>query len=67
MASGSTPRYKPSSRASRFGLRATREQGMMLRRAVDISRKSLTDFILDNACQAAEQALLDLAPSPSRS
>ena len=59
MASRSTPRTKPSSRASRFGLRATREQEKMLRRAADISRKSLTDFILDSACQAAEQALLD--------
>ncbi len=31
----------------------------MLRRAADISHKSLTDFILDSACHAAEQTLLD--------
>lgn len=31
----------------------------MLRRAADVAHKSLTDFILDSACQAAEQTLLD--------
>jgi len=30
-----------------------------LRRAADVAHKSLTDFILDAACQAAEQTLLD--------
>lgn len=30
-----------------------------MRRAADAARKSLTDFILDSACQAAEQTLLD--------
>jgi uncharacterized protein (DUF1778 family) len=40
-------------------LRATHEQETILRRAVDVARKSLTDFILDSACQAAEQTLLD--------
>ena len=48
-----------SPRSARLGLRATLEQEAMLRRAAEVSHKSLTDFILDSACQAAEQALLD--------
>ena len=31
----------------------------MLRRAAEVTHKSLTDFILDSACLAAEQTLLD--------
>lgn len=48
-----------SVRTARLGLRATPEQEAVLRRAADIAHKSLTDFILDSACHAAEQALLD--------
>ncbi|MEO7941012.1 MAG: DUF1778 domain-containing protein [Burkholderiaceae bacterium] len=48
-----------SARSSRLGLRATVEQETVLRRAAEVARKSLTDFILDSACQAAEQTLLD--------
>ncbi|MGL5798988.1 MAG: DUF1778 domain-containing protein [Plesiomonas sp.] len=48
-----------SVRTARLGLRATPEQEAILRRAADIAHKSLTDFILDSACHAAEQALLD--------
>ena len=48
-----------STRSSRLGLRATPEQEVVLRRAAEVSHKSLTDFILDSACQAAEQTLLD--------
>lgn len=46
-------------RTARLGLRATREQEAVLRRAAEVAHKSLTDFILDSACQAAEQTLLD--------
>lgn len=46
-------------RSARFGLRATPEQEAVLRRAAEITHKSMTDFILDSACRAAEQALLD--------
>lgn len=46
-------------RIARLGLRATPEQEAVLRRAAEVARKSLTDFILDSACQAAEQTLLD--------
>ena len=48
-----------TSRSARLGLRATPEQEAVLRRAADVAHKSLTDFILDSACQAAEQTLLD--------
>ena len=48
-----------TSRSARLGLRATPEQEAILRRAADIAHKSLTDFILDSACHAAEQTLLD--------
>lgn len=48
-----------TSRSTRLGLRATPQQETVLRRAAEVTHKSLTDFILDSACQAAEQALLD--------
>lgn len=48
-----------ATRSSRLGLRATPEQEILLRKAAEASRKSLTDFILDSACAAAEQTLLD--------
>lgn len=48
-----------SARSARLGLRATPEQEAVLRRAADVVHKSLTDFILDSACLAAEQTLLD--------
>ncbi len=43
----------------RLGLRATPQQEMLLRAAADYTQQSLTDFILENACLAAEKALLD--------
>jgi uncharacterized protein (DUF1778 family) len=46
-------------RSARLGLRATPHQAAVLRRTAETTHKSLTDFILDSACQAAEQALLD--------
>lgn len=49
----------PAARSARLGLRATREQEVVLRRAAEVAHKSLTDFILDSACLAAEQTLLD--------
>ena len=48
-----------ASRTARLGLRTTPQQEAVLRRAAEVSRKSMTDFILDSACQAAEQTLLD--------
>jgi uncharacterized protein (DUF1778 family) len=49
----------PPTRSARLGLRATPSQEAVLRRAAEVAHKSLTDFILDSACQAAEQTLLD--------
>jgi len=48
-----------NTRSARLGLRATPEQEAILRRAAEVAHKSMTDFILDSACQAAEQTLLD--------
>lgn len=48
-----------TARSARFGLRATAEQEAVLRRAAQVAHKSLTDYILDSACLAAEQTLLD--------
>lgn len=53
------PASTTSTRSARLGLRATPEQETVLRRAAEIAHKSLTDFILDAAYQAAEQTLLD--------
>ena len=53
------PPSPSGARTSRLGLRATPEQEAVLRRAADVAHKSLTDFILDSACLAAEQTLLD--------
>ena len=47
------------SRSARLGLRATGQQESILRRAAEVAHKSLTDFILDSACHAAEQTLLE--------
>ncbi len=49
----------PPPRSARLGLRATPAQETVLRRAAEVAHKSLTDFILDSACRAAEQTLLD--------
>ncbi|GAB3392486.1 type II toxin-antitoxin system TacA family antitoxin [Azotobacter armeniacus] len=48
-----------TTRSARLGLRATPQQEAVLRRAAEVANKSMTDFILDSACQAAEQTLLD--------
>lgn len=48
-----------AARSSRLGLRATPDQEAILRRAAEVAHKSLTEFILDSACRAAEQTLLD--------
>jgi uncharacterized protein (DUF1778 family) len=47
-----------SARSARLGLRATPEQEAVQRRAAEVAHKSLTDFIVDSACLAAEQTLL---------
>lgn len=52
-----TPARPP--RPVRLGLRATPEQAAVLRRAAKLSHKSLSEFILESAYQAAERTLLD--------
>jgi uncharacterized protein (DUF1778 family) len=46
-------------RSARLGLRTTPQQEAVLRRAAAVSNKSMTNFILDSACLAAEQTLMD--------
>ena len=53
------PPSSASTRSARLGLRGTPEQETVLRRAAEVAHKSLTDFILDAAYQAAEQTLLN--------
>ena len=48
-----------ATRSARLGLRATPKQEAVLRRAAEVSNKSMTEFILDSAYQAAQQTLLD--------
>ena len=48
-----------NARSARLGLRTTPEQETVLRRAAEVAHKSLTDFILDAAYQAAANTLLD--------
>lgn len=48
-----------AARSARLGLRVTPEQEAILHGTPDVAHKSLTDFILESACQDAEQALLD--------
>ena len=48
-----------ATRSARLGLRTTAQQEAVLRRAAAVANKSMTDFILDSACLAAEQTLLD--------
>lgn len=55
----STPAMDTQTRSSRLGLRATPEQEMILRQAAQVRQKSLTEFILESACQAAQETLLD--------
>lgn len=46
-------------RTVRIHLRATPQQKALLRLAAEVSNKSMTGFIVEAACHAAEQTLLD--------
>jgi uncharacterized protein (DUF1778 family) len=48
-----------NSKEIRLNLRATQEQRELIERAAALKRTSLTSFILDNACEAAEQLLAE--------
>jgi uncharacterized protein (DUF1778 family) len=58
MASTATPAAR-TPRSARLGLRSTPEQERLLRRAAEVAHKSPADFVLESACQAAEQTLRD--------
>ena len=44
-----------AARTARLGLRTTPQQEAVLRRAAEVSHKSMTDFILDSAYLAADK------------
>ncbi len=48
-----------TARIARIGLRATRQQQMLIQRAAEASNKSITEFVLESACTAAESTILD--------
>jgi len=49
-----------SGKDKRIYLRTSAAQTMLIRRAAQAQRKSVSQFILDSACQSAESALYDL-------
>lgn len=46
-------------KTERINLRATPQQQILIHQAAEIRRKSMSEFILESACEAAEKALLD--------
>ena len=46
-------------RTKRFNLRATPKQERLIRVAAERQGRNVTDFILESACERAEQALAD--------
>lgn len=46
-------------KAVRIGVRATPQQERIIRQAAARAHKSVTEFILDSTCTAAEQTLLE--------
>ena len=49
----------PSSREARLNLRTTAKQDTLIRLAAQATSKTVTDFVLDSASNAAEQILAD--------
>jgi uncharacterized protein (DUF1778 family) len=50
---------KSKGRTARFEFRATPQQQMLIHLAAQAVNKSVTQFVLDSACAAAENTLLD--------
>jgi len=46
-------------RSGRLGLRTTPVQAALIQRAAEVSRRSITEFVLSSVCEKAEQTLLD--------
>lgn len=49
-----------STKNRRINLRASTAQAILIRRAADARRKSISEFILESACQSAESTLYDV-------
>jgi uncharacterized protein (DUF1778 family) len=49
-----------SVKVARINLRTTPEQDLLIRRAAEAQRKSVSDFILESACRSAESALFEM-------
>ena len=47
------------SRTARLGFRITAQQEALIRKAAEISGKNVTQFVLNSACEAAENTLTD--------
>lgn len=54
-----TKRGKKVSREEIINLRATRRQKMLIDRAVSVTGRNRSDFMLETACREAESLLLD--------
>jgi uncharacterized protein (DUF1778 family) len=50
---------KTSARTARLGIRTTPGQQILILRAAEAVNKSVTEFVLDSACDAAENTLLN--------
>jgi uncharacterized protein (DUF1778 family) len=48
-----------TSRTARLGFRVTSHQEALIRKAAEVTGKNLTQFVLNSACEAAENALID--------
>lgn len=48
-----------TARTARLGIRATPRQQMLILHAAEALNKSVTEFILDSACDAAENTILN--------
>jgi uncharacterized protein (DUF1778 family) len=46
-------------KAARINLRTTPEQAALIRRAAEVQRKSVSEFVLESACRSAESTLFD--------
>ncbi len=56
----SQSRKRPTTkRSGRMGFRTTPVQAALIQRAAEVSRKSITEFVLSSVCEKAEQTLLD--------
>lgn len=50
---------RAASKSARINLRASHAQESLIRRAAKLAHKSLSDFILDSACNAAVDSIAD--------